>query len=69
MHRVVRSMRSNAVNRHKRAGNHYNKAILIQITPEIYAMLKHRIQERNTTMRQWVTRAVIMGLKKEWETE
>ncbi len=49
--------------------NHFNKGVFLYMTPELHSLVKYRANERNITMRQWITRAVIISLKREFMTE
>lgn len=55
------------LDRHQK--NLFNKGVFLYMTPELHTLVKYRANERNITMRQWITRAVIISLKKEWMTD
>lgn len=55
------------LDRHQK--NVFNKGVFLYMTPELHALVKYRANERNITMRQWITRAVIISLRKEWMTD
>lgn len=47
----------------------YNKAITVEVTTDVHRLVKERAALRNIPMRQWVTRAIMITLKKEKELE
>lgn len=53
-----------------RMGNNvFNKALVVEITPEFHGLIKYRAKERNITMRLWVIRAINKELKRELNNE
>jgi len=52
-----------------RAENMFNKTIYIETTPEIHQQVKARAIEHNISIRLWVTRVLIKGLRKELESQ
>ncbi len=46
-------------------GNAFNKAIYVEVKDEVYRLVKERAKERNISMRLWITRVIIKGLKDE----
>jgi predicted HicB family RNase H-like nuclease len=69
MTRVIRRLRSANKKLDRRSDNLFNKALIVEITPEIHRLIKHRSAERNVTMRLWVTRAITRALKMEMNNE
>jgi predicted HicB family RNase H-like nuclease len=51
----------------RRPENLFNKTLFIQVNPEIHNLVKERALERNISIRQWVTRAVVKELKEEFK--
>lgn len=47
--------------------NAFNKALIIEMRPELHKIIKERARERNISMRLWATRAIIKGLKEEFK--
>lgn len=54
---------------YRRRNNAFTKGVFIQMTPELYELVKERTKERNTTLRLWITRAVIYSLKNEFKSQ
>ena len=65
MTRVVRKI-SRANKKLDHGGNNvFNKALVIEVTPEFHRLVKYRAKERNITIRLWVIRAIKKYLKQE----
>ncbi len=47
----------------------FNKAITVEVTPELHSEVKRRAALRNIPISRWVTRVIIRSLKKEIEFE
>ncbi len=45
----------------------FNKAITVQVTYELHSEIKRIAVLRNIPISRWVTRAIVVGLKKEKE--
>lgn len=65
MQRVVRRVRPRNKNSHRSAENAFEKRIVLQVTHEIYDLVKLRVETRNTSMRRWITRAINRELQRE----
>jgi predicted HicB family RNase H-like nuclease len=69
MTRVTRKLCSANKKLDHRGNNVFNKALVIEVTPEFHRVIKYRAKERNTTMRLWVIRAIKKDLKRELDNE
>lgn len=49
--------------------NVFNKAITVQVTPELHSEVKRRAALRNIPLSRWVTRVIVRSLKREMEFE
>lgn len=47
----------------------YNKAITVEVTTDVHRLVKERAALRNIPIRQWVTRAIMITLKRELDRE
>ncbi len=49
--------------------NLFDKAITVQVTPELHSEVKRRAALRNIPISRWVTRVIVRSLKREMEFE
>lgn len=49
--------------------NLFNKAITIQVTPELHSEVRRRAALRNVPISRWVTKVIVRSLKREMEFE
>ena len=65
MKRVVRKLRYTNEIIDRRRNNSLRKRINIDLTNNLYELVKLRVKARNTSMRKWVTRAINRELRRE----
>ena len=65
MKRVVRKLRYTNEIIDRRRKNSLRKRINIDLTNNLYELVKLRVKARNTSMRKWVTRAINRELRRE----